>query len=400
MVSFYSNCKVLLLLMSCLAQNARVSVQGKFGIVKPFPENIYPLESSSAQVTCAAFDSTGIKIPDRIEFRRKNRYAEYTTLKESNNLHFTNRTELVHQGGEQLIKIFATMYIKKITLSDDSTRGSLGRYECHAFAVNDTKPIKHGFSVNVISREEIPTIHVTKPGNLQRGQNYTLMCNVTSRGSGAASLLRISWFKNGILSETVRLPDPDSPKDFLKPLMITDTSAKDGGVYICLLEVLVRRVVNINVTDGVTITVTPWFVKPKVDIEFSKDSGQKVSFECGVKGFPLEVEWQFERRNKGSMQPSSCINGSDEKYEIIHGGITAPYILTVSDLQYRDSGFYYCCFSSNCSSSHPNKDNCQRFILNVEREGFLGGSVLHLCDINLLGMLLLSMVMLYARNEL
>ena len=102
--------------------------------------------------------------------------------------------------------------------------------------------------------EDIPTIHVTKPGNLQRGQNYTLMCNVTSRGSGAASLLRISWFKNGILSETVRLPDPDSPKDFLKPIMITDASAKDGGVYICLLEVLVRRVVNINVTDGVTIT--------------------------------------------------------------------------------------------------------------------------------------------------
>ena len=102
--------------------------------------------------------------------------------------------------------------------------------------------------------EDIPTIRVTKPGNLQRGQNYTLMCNVTSRGSGAASLWRISWFKNGILSETVRLPDPDSPKDFLKPIMITDASAKDGGVYICLLEVLVRRVVNINVTDGVNIT--------------------------------------------------------------------------------------------------------------------------------------------------
>ena len=80
------------------------------------------------------------------------------------------------------------------------------------------------------------------------------MCNVTSRGSGAASLGRISWFKNGILSETVRLPDPDSSKDFLKPIMITNASAKDGGVYICLLEVLFRGVVNINVTDGATIT--------------------------------------------------------------------------------------------------------------------------------------------------
>ena len=102
--------------------------------------------------------------------------------------------------------------------------------------------------------DEVPTIHVTKPGNLQRGQNYTLMCNVTSRGIRAPALRRISWFKNGILLETVRSPDPDSPKDFLKPIMITDASANDVGVYICLLEVLLRRVVNINVTDGATIT--------------------------------------------------------------------------------------------------------------------------------------------------
>ena len=66
----------------------------------------------------------------------------------------------------------------------------------------------------------------------------------------------------------------------------------------------------------------------------------------------------------------SCllIDSSDEKYEVTDGGITNPYILTVSDLQYSDSGFYYCCLSSNCSSSHPNKDNCQRFILEVSKK--------------------------------
>ena len=56
-------------------------------------------------------------------------------------------------GEKQLIKIFATMYIKKITFSDDSQYGSLGRYECHAFAVNDTTRSKYGFGVNVISRK-------------------------------------------------------------------------------------------------------------------------------------------------------------------------------------------------------------------------------------------------------
>ena len=72
---------------------------------------------------------------------------------------------------------------------------------------------------------------------------------MTSQGNGAPSLKRISWFKNGILLETVRSPDPSSPKDFLKPIMITDADAKDGGVYICLLEVLVRGNANFNVTD-------------------------------------------------------------------------------------------------------------------------------------------------------
>ena len=100
-----------------------VSVQGKFGIVKPFPENIYPLEFSSAQVTCAAFDSTGIKIPDRIEFRRKDRYAEYTTLKESNNLHFTNRTELVHQGWKPTYNIISNIWYESNDATADDDGG-------------------------------------------------------------------------------------------------------------------------------------------------------------------------------------------------------------------------------------------------------------------------------------
>ena len=42
------------------------------------------------------------------------------------------------------------MTIKNVTLSDDSSYGPLGRYECHAFAKGDPEERKHGFSVNVI----------------------------------------------------------------------------------------------------------------------------------------------------------------------------------------------------------------------------------------------------------
>ena len=55
--------------------------------------------------------------------------------------------------------------------------------------------------------------------------------------------------------------------------------------------------------------------------------------------------------------------GSDAKYRIHRDGIYAPYVLTVNDLQYSDSGSYYCCLPSNCSNDV--KNNCQRFVLGV-----------------------------------
>ena len=69
-----------------------------FGIVEPFPANIYPIEFTSTQVTCVAFDSTGIKTPERIQFMRKDWYARYTNITANDNIYFTNRTEEVDKG--------------------------------------------------------------------------------------------------------------------------------------------------------------------------------------------------------------------------------------------------------------------------------------------------------------
>ena len=69
-----------------------------FGIVEPYPEYVYPIEFTSAQVTCIAFDSTGIKTPERIQFKRKSQFAIYTNLTANNNLYFTKQTEEVNQG--------------------------------------------------------------------------------------------------------------------------------------------------------------------------------------------------------------------------------------------------------------------------------------------------------------
>ena len=44
------------------------------------------------------------------------------------------------------------MFINNVTVDDDSLKGSLGSYECHAFAVGDPRALaRHGFSVSVIT---------------------------------------------------------------------------------------------------------------------------------------------------------------------------------------------------------------------------------------------------------
>ena len=100
--------------------------------------------------------------------------------------------------------------------------------------------------------KEVPRVHVTKPGVLQHGQNFTMTCNLTN--TGRVNLDRISWFKNEMLLQVIRYPDPSSPEDFLPPLVIKDAGTKDEGIYTCVLEVRLRNFQKYNVTDVAVIT--------------------------------------------------------------------------------------------------------------------------------------------------
>ena len=62
-----------------------------FGMVEPFPENVYPIEYTSAEITCVAFDSSGEKTPERIQFMRKDQFAVYTNVTANNNLSFKQK---------------------------------------------------------------------------------------------------------------------------------------------------------------------------------------------------------------------------------------------------------------------------------------------------------------------
>ncbi len=65
----------------------------EFEIVEPYPEIIYPIEYTSAQVTCVAYDSSGVKVPDTILFVRRDDFNNYVNLTDDGNLYFTRKTE-------------------------------------------------------------------------------------------------------------------------------------------------------------------------------------------------------------------------------------------------------------------------------------------------------------------
>lgn len=69
-----------------------------FGTVEPFPENIYPVEDTSAHVTCVAFDSSGMKIPERIQFVRKDTLARYTNVTATENIQLEEMRSPIDQG--------------------------------------------------------------------------------------------------------------------------------------------------------------------------------------------------------------------------------------------------------------------------------------------------------------
>ena len=90
---------------------------------------------------------------------------------------------------------------------------------------------------------------------LRQGESTTFSCNLTRNPvQGAGTVLkRISWYKDGILLESIRNPDPDKPLDTLRPLVLINIGVRDGGKYTCFLEVALRNIRMYNVSDSTMV---------------------------------------------------------------------------------------------------------------------------------------------------
>ncbi|KAM7445287.1 hypothetical protein ABFA07_006275 [Porites harrisoni] len=108
------------------------------------------------------------------------------------------------------------------------------------------------------------------------------------------------------------------------------------------------------------VEITPGFNKPIQVVNLTIIKGENTSLECAAQGFPLHVEWKFQKKGEDLVRP--CIaNDSDGKYLVHRSGIYDAYVLDITDVQNADLGSYYCCLPSNCSNNF--QDNCQQFVL-------------------------------------
>lgn len=91
-------------------------------------------------------------------------------------------------------------------------------------------------------------------GVLQLGENITIFCNMTEgKQAKRTRLIRISWYKDGVLQQTLRNPDPTKPRDTLRALILANDRSRDGGNYTCVLEVELRNIKLHIVSDSTII---------------------------------------------------------------------------------------------------------------------------------------------------
>ena len=100
--------------------------------------------------------------------------------------------------------------------------------------------------------DEIPSVKVPQISVLRHGESTTFSCNLTNKHQ-RTGLKRISWYKDGILLESIRNPDPDKPLDTLRPLVLENIGVRDGGNYTCFLEVELRNIRKYNVSDSTMV---------------------------------------------------------------------------------------------------------------------------------------------------
>ena len=120
---------------------------------------------------------------------------------------------------------------------------------------------------------EIPEVAISQVGILEHGNDVSISCNLTERGSQKdTKLVNISLIKNGVLNRRVNVSHhPLNSTTLLGPVVLKTVGVNDGGIYTCRLDVLLKNKRPYEVTDSTLVrskcirlilyrylTIIPW----------------------------------------------------------------------------------------------------------------------------------------------
>lgn len=92
---------------------------------------------------------------------------------------------------------------------------------------------------------------------------------MTDRGNRHNVLQQIAWFKNGRMLRRVKNPNPADPEKALGPLVIEEAIAKDGANYTCVINVVLRAVLEYNVSDITPVSGKSYWMRPWPKTEYN-----------------------------------------------------------------------------------------------------------------------------------
>jgi len=102
---------------------------------------------------------------------------------------------------------------------------------------------------------EIPKVAISQVGIVEHGNNVSISCNLTDRGSEQKTkLVNISLIKKDVLKRSVNVSeDPLNSTILLGPDVQKNVDVNDGGTYTYLLDVLLRNKIPHKVTDSTLV---------------------------------------------------------------------------------------------------------------------------------------------------
>ncbi|XP_032229856.1 uncharacterized protein LOC116613479 isoform X5 [Nematostella vectensis] len=222
-------------------------VKGALQIVSPFPNNMYPIEHEDVHVTCIGYDAANVSvIPSSFSFANVDQFNNRINIPDEGpegHTYYSNRTE---ENGR---KLFASLHLNNVTGRDG--QAVVGSYECTVRA--DAQIIRHGFSIVVIPRSEIPALKVHFDPKSR--DNMTLICNITDVGTNPFNtrVARQTWAKNNKTVRTTYLNDQAISTVALQPLAIGVVGPTEAGLYTCELGMKLRNMRNYTIAASTDV---------------------------------------------------------------------------------------------------------------------------------------------------